>query len=62
MIASSELCTRNPIHDTCLMEEALHDLGRCTEYDHVVPGVYCPLAVCRRYGLGAMLPTAEEAS
>lgn len=48
-------------HDTCLMERALHDAGRCTEHDQIVLGVYCPLAVCRLYGIGATLPTYREA-
>lgn len=34
-------------HDFCLMEEALHERGACTEYDQIVLGVYCPHAVCR---------------
>ena len=33
-------------HQMCLMEAALHGCGKCTEYDQIVPGVYCPLAVC----------------
>lgn len=48
-------------HDTCLMERALHDAGRCTARDHIVLGVYCPLLVCRLYGVGAMLRTYREA-
>ena|SRR5688572_31293438 len=34
-------------HDVCLMEEALHDAGQCTEMDQIVVGVDCPQSVCR---------------
>lgn len=51
-----ESCEAQPPHDVCLIEEALHERGACSEHDQIVVGAYCPLVVCRRDGEGVMLP------
>lgn len=59
---ADDCCDTPCHHDVCLMEAALHERGVCTEHDHIVVGVYCPLVVCASEGIGISLASYPYAT